>query len=50
MIGMLCGAFPTLLFYGVSVLILTGSGFTVREIQRDSAQQARHCSADIGDD
>ena len=35
MIGMLCVAFPTLLFYGVSVLILTGSGFSMREILRN---------------
>ena len=38
-IAMLCVALPALLFYGASVLILTGSGFTLREILRDPAQQ-----------
>ena len=36
---MLCVVLPALLFYGASVLVLTDSGFTLREILRDPAQQ-----------
>jgi len=36
---MLCVVLPALLFYGASVLILTDSGFTLREILRDPARQ-----------
>ncbi|MCP4471068.1 MAG: oxidase [Gammaproteobacteria bacterium] len=36
---MLCVVLPALLFYAGSVFILTGSGFTLREILRDPAQQ-----------
>ena len=32
-------ALPALIFYAASVFILTGSGFTLREILRDPAQQ-----------
>jgi hypothetical protein len=38
-IGILCVALPALLFYAASVFILTESGFTLREILRDPAQQ-----------
>ena len=37
---MLCVVLPALLFYGVSIFVLTGSGFTLREILRDPAQQS----------
>lgn len=39
LISILCVAIPALLFYLLSVLILTSSGFTIREILRDPAQQ-----------
>lgn len=39
MSGLLCVVLPALLFYAASVFILTNSGFTLREILRDPAQQ-----------
>lgn len=39
LISILCVAIPALLFYAVSVFILTNSGFTLTEILRDPAQQ-----------
>jgi hypothetical protein len=39
LISILCVAIPALLFYSAAVLILTSSGFTIREILRDPAQQ-----------
>jgi hypothetical protein len=37
---MLCVVLPALLFYGVSISILTDSGFTLWQILRDPAQQS----------
>lgn len=39
LISILCVATPALLFYAVSVFMLTSSGFTLIEILRDPAQQ-----------
>ena len=38
--SLLMAGLPALVFYGCSVLILTNSGFTLREILRDPAQQS----------
>lgn len=37
-------AIPALLFYAISVEVLSSAGFTLKEIVRDPAQQARHSS------
>ena len=39
LISILCVAVPALLFYSAAVLILTSSGFSIREVIRDPAQQ-----------
>lgn len=39
LISTLCVAVPAMFFYLVSILILTNSGFTIREVLRDPAQQ-----------
>ena len=38
LISISCIAFPALLFYSLSILILTSSGFTIREVVKDPAQ------------
>jgi len=40
MIAMLCVVLPALLFYAVSILVLTDSGFKLWQILRDPAQQS----------
>ena len=50
MFGVPCVVLPMLPLYGVSMLILMGSGSTLQEILRDLALQAQHCAAGTGGD
>lgn len=44
LVGILCVSLPALVFYTVSILILKSSGYSLREILRDPAQQLGHSS------
>ena len=44
LIGIVCVAIPALMFYAIAILLLESSGYSLREILRDPAQQLGHSS------